>query len=121
MSETIKLSFLSSKILKSKVLQNFSYLMAGSVISQALGMIALIKITRILIPADYGIYAFLLGQGFLLTTIGDLGVRSINMRTVAREPEKTKDLVVNGTKLRTIVLLISFLLYLVYNHFLGSL
>ncbi|MEJ0106412.1 MAG: oligosaccharide flippase family protein [Bacteroidota bacterium] len=79
MSGTIKLNFFSSKIFKSKVLQNFSYLMAGSVISQTLGMIALIKITRILAPADYGIYAFLLGQGFLLTTLGDLGVRSINI------------------------------------------
>jgi O-antigen/teichoic acid export membrane protein len=84
-------------------------------------MIALIKITRILQPTEYGIFTFLIMQGGLLITIGDLGVRNINIRTIARDPDKTKNLVYNGIKLRLIVMLASWIIYLLYNYLLGSL
>jgi O-antigen/teichoic acid export membrane protein len=121
MAVAVKLNSLVTKFLKSRVLMNFSYLTLGNVVSQLLGMIALIKITHIISPAEYGIYTFLLAQGALLVALGDLGVRNINIRTVARDNSKTKDLLYNGVKLRLIVILVLCFLYIVYNHFLGNL
>lgn len=109
------------KIINHKVFKNFSYLTIGTAISQVLSLLAVLKITKILFPDDYGLYTFILAQGALLLTIADLGVQSIIVRSIAREPEKTNDLVVNGIILRTLALVIVSILYIVYNYFLGNL
>lgn len=108
-------------ILKHKVFKNFSYLTIGTAISQVLSLLAVLKITKILFPDDYGLYTFILAQGALLLTIADLGVQTIIVRSIAREPEKTNDLVINGILLRTFSLVLVSGIYIVYNYFLGSL
>ncbi len=117
----MKVRALFTRLYSNTVLKNFSYLTFGNIITQLLGMIAVIRITHILSPAEYGIYTFLLAQSILLVVIGDLGVRNINIRTIARDNSKTKDLLINGIKLRFIVITVLCLLYLVYNYYLGSL
>ena len=109
------------KLLKNKVVLNFSYLTFGSIISQLLLLITVIKITKLLSPENYGLYSFILAQGLLLHSISDLGIKAIIIRTIARNPEKTKDLVYNGLKLRTVALILLMLIYIVYNYFLGNL
>lgn len=109
------------EIIQHKVFKNFSYLTLGTTISQVLSLLAVLKITKILLPDDYGLYTFILAQGALLLTIADLGVQTIIVRAIAREPEKTNDLVINGILLRTLALLIVSGIYIAYNYFLGSL
>ncbi|WP_339923299.1 oligosaccharide flippase family protein [uncultured Cyclobacterium sp.] len=109
------------KIIKNKVFQNFSFLTIGSILSQLIGLLTVLKITKILHPDDYGLYTFILAQGTLLLTIGDLGIRNIIIRSIARDPLQSKDLVYNGAILRTMALLILGSFYLLYNHFLGNL
>jgi len=108
-------------IIQHKVFKNFSYLTLGTAISQILSLLAVLKITKILLPDDYGLYTFIFAQGALLLTIADLGVQTIIVRAIAREPEKTNDLVVNGILLRTLALLLVSVLYVIYNYFLGNL
>lgn len=109
------------KIIKHKVFKNFSYLTIGTAISQVLSLLAVLKITKILFPDDYGLYTFILAQGALLLTIADLGIQTIIVRSIAREPEKTNDLVINGILLRTLALVVVSIIYIVYNYFLGNL
>jgi O-antigen/teichoic acid export membrane protein len=108
-------------IIQHKVFKNFSYLTLGTAISQVLSLLAVLKITKILLPDDYGLYTFILAQGALLLTIADLGVQTIIVRSIAREPEKTNDLVINGILLRTLALVLVGFLYVGYNYFLGNL
>lgn len=108
-------------ILKNIVFKNFSYLTISTVISQLIALVTILKITSILNPNDYGLYTFLIAQGTLLLKIGDLGNRNIVIRTISREPKQTNDLLVNGGIVRSLAIILLFLVYLVYNHFLGSL
>jgi O-antigen/teichoic acid export membrane protein len=108
-------------IIQHKVFKNFSYLTLGTAISQILSLLAVLKITKILLPDDYGLYTFIFAQGALLLTIADLGVQTIIVRAIAREPEKTNDLVINGILLRTLALIFVSIIYVIYNYFLGNL
>lgn len=109
------------KILNNKVFKNFSYLTIGSGIAQLISLFTILKITRLLAPDDYGVFTFMVMQGTLLYTIGDLGIRNIVIRSIARDPERTNDLVLNGAVLRAGAVLILSILYIGYNHLFGSL
>ncbi|RDV10668.1 polysaccharide biosynthesis protein [Pontibacter diazotrophicus] len=110
-----------NKLLNNTVFKNFSYLTISTAISQLLSFFTILKITSILTPNDYGVFTFLIAQGALLLTIGDLGIRNIVIRAIARNQYITNDLVVNGAVLRTGTMLLLSLLYTIYNYFLGSL
>lgn len=109
------------KVLNNIVFKNFSYLTIGTVIAQLISLITVLKITSILNPDDYGLFTFLIAQGLLLLKIGDLGNRSIVIRTIARDPSQTNDLLVNGAILRSLALFLLFLLYTIYNEYFGTL
>lgn len=109
------------KIIQHKVFKNFSYLTIGSVLSQLISLLTVLKITKALHPDHYGLYTFMIAQGTLLLTVGDLGIRNIVIRSIARDPNRTNDLVFNGAILRTLALIILSGIYLLYNSFLGNL
>jgi len=109
------------QILNNTVFKNFSYLTISTVISQVISLVTVLKITSILNPDDYGLYTFFIAQGALLLKIGDLGNSNIVIRTIARDPLKTNDLIFNGALIRTLAIIFISLIYIVYNHFLGSL
>ena len=109
------------KISQNKVVKNFSYLTSGSIVSQLLMLFTVIKITAVLSQDEYGTYSFIIAQGMLLLAISELGTKSIIIRAIARQPDQTKDLIVNGIKLRLVTMTVTLLLYFAYNHFLGSL
>ncbi|CAH0999519.1 hypothetical protein LEM8419_00819 [Neolewinella maritima] len=89
--------------------------------AQVISFFTVLKITSLLAPEDYGLFTFLMAQGMLLISVGDLGIRNIIIRSVARDGQRTNDLMVNGVILRTISLVVLSVLYLVYNHYFGSL
>ena len=121
MSTRSKLKKLVQNFFTHKVVKNFSYLTVSSVLSQVISLLTVLKITSILVPADYGLYTFLMVQGTLLLTIGDLGTGNIIVRSIARNRERTNDLALNAGILRIGALIILSLLYVIYNSFLGSL
>ncbi|WP_194774699.1 oligosaccharide flippase family protein [Pararhodonellum marinum] len=109
------------KIIQTKVFRNFSYLTIGSIISQLLMLVTVLKITNAFSTEQYGLYSFIIAQGMLVYTLSDLGVKAVTIRGIARNPLHTNDYVVNGAKIRLIALFAVVLLYLVYNNFLGQL
>lgn len=117
----LSISDLIKSIINNKVFRNFSYLTLGNVISQAISLIVIMKITRILEPSEYGIYTFILVQGALLRMVADLGLQRIIIRSIARNPERTIELMVNGGILRMLALIVCTFLYLFYNYLVGSL
>lgn len=109
------------KLVSNKVFKNFSYLTIGSAFSQFISLLATLKVTSLLAPDDYGVFSFLTIQGALLFTIGDLGIRNIVIRSIARNPLRTNDLIRNGAILRSAALLVLCSVYIVYNYALGNL
>lgn len=108
-------------ILDNKVFRNFSYLTLGSVLAQGLSLLTILKITRIFSPSDYGLFTFIMAQGLLLLAIADLGIRNIVIRSIARNKERTNDLIMNGAILRIGATVALIIIYIVYNDILGSL
>lgn len=112
---------LMKRIFSNVVFANFSYLTIGSVLSQLISLFTVLKITRVLNPGDYGVYTFIIAQGTLLLLVGDLGLRYVVIRSIARDPDRAVDLTVNGLLLRSLALLGIFSLYSLYNYYLGFL
>lgn len=90
-------------------------------VSQVLSLITVLKITQYFAPDDYGLYTFITSQGLLLLSISDLGIRPIIVRSIARDKEKTNDLILNGLFLRVLTIIILTGIYIVYNNFFGTL
>lgn len=109
------------KIATNKVVQNFSFMTVGNMISQVLSLITVLKITQYFAPDDFGLYTFITSQGLLLLNISDLGIQPIIVRSIARDPDKTNDLILNGLLLRILTIIILTGLYILYNHSLGTL
>jgi O-antigen/teichoic acid export membrane protein len=109
------------RIIGSKVIRNFSYLTLSSLLSQAIGIFTIIRITRLFSPYNYGVYTFIMSQGALLFTVGDLGITSIVIRTIARDNLRTNDILFNGAIIRFFSVLLLTILYISYNYFFGSL
>jgi O-antigen/teichoic acid export membrane protein len=109
------------KLFGNIVFKNFSYLTIGTVIAQLISLVTILKITNILNPEDYGLFTFLIAQGMLLLRIGDLGNSNIVIRTIARDPSRTNDILVNGAILRVLAIIGLFIFYSIYNQYFGSL
>ena len=109
------------RLSKNSVIKNFSLVTLSTAITQILGIFVTVKIARFLNVEEYGVFSFLLVQGQLLITLGDLGIRNIVIRSIARDKSKTKDLIYNGLKLRLIGVISLITFYFVYNFLYGSL
>ncbi|MCE7053274.1 oligosaccharide flippase family protein [Algoriphagus sp. AGSA1] len=93
----------------------------GNMVSQVLALITVLKITQHFAPDDYGLYTFITSQGLLLLSISDLGIQPIIVRSIARDSNKTSDLILNGLLLRILTIVILTGLYILYNHLFGTL
>lgn len=109
------------KITRNKVVQNFSFMTIGNIVSQVLSLITVLKITEYFAPDDYGLYTFITSQGLLLLSISDLGIKPIIVRSIARDKEKTNDLIFNGLWLRVLTIIILTAIYILYNNLFGTL
>src|SRR5688500_18682855 len=109
------------RIRQSTVARNFSYVTVGSVIAQSINLIALIKIAEFFKPEIYGTYTFLLVQGQLIFTIGELGLRTIIIRTIARDKQSTNNMVYTCLIMRVLAVLAFAGIYLIYGISVGNL
>ena len=112
---------LLKKVKSNKVFRNFSYLTIGNAVSQVLSLVTVLKITYFFTPDDYGLFTFVTTQGLLLLALSELGIKQIIIRAIARDPERTSDLIINGSILRFLSVTGLTLIYLLYNHFFGTL
>ena len=104
-------------VLNSIVARNIFYLGIGNGFTQLLSMIAVIFITKLLLPAEYGKYTFMIIQAQLIATIADLGMRNIIIRDVARS--KKMKLFVPAFIIIILSNTIILSLYCCYNAFWG--
>jgi len=109
------------KLSQNKVIQNFSFMTLGNVISQVLSLITVLKITHFFAPDNYGLYTFITSQGLLLLSISDLGIQPIIVRSIARDKNCTRNLIVNSLILRLLTITFLTFLYFTYNRFFGFL
>ena len=80
--------------------RNWSLLAFSSLASQALGMLATIRISRALAPAGYGLYGLVLTLGTLSVLASGLGFRNTITRETARHPDQSRSLLVTSALLR---------------------
>jgi len=109
------------KLSQNKVVQNFSFMTLGNVISQVLSLVTVLRITHFFAPDDYGLYTFITSQGLLLLNISDLGIQPIIVRSIARDKSNSTDLILNSLILRLLTVTFLTSIYFVYNHFFGIL
>ncbi|MDR3696336.1 oligosaccharide flippase family protein [Mucilaginibacter sp.] len=102
------------------VLKNFSLLTISNFINQFILVFSGIKIARTLGPASYGIYTYLFIQMLIYSTISDLGLRNIIIRTIARNKEMAKSTFFVSITLQLFGLIICSSLMLIYEHFTHS-
>ena len=103
-----------------KVVRNFSYITFSNVLVQLLSLLSNIKIIRVLGPESYGVYAFILSQYLLFSTISLFGIRNIQIRNISRGTQKTKKQLVSAFFIQIIGFSISIALFFIYDALVGS-
>lgn len=99
---------------QSSFARNWSILTIAGILSQFLGMIATIRIARVLSPDGYGEYNIIQTFAAIGAVIGGLGLRNVLTRNVARAANKSMKLLITGGLLRAGSFLFSILLLYLY-------
>jgi O-antigen/teichoic acid export membrane protein len=102
------------------VIKNFSLLTISNFINQFILVFSGIKIARTLGPASYGVYTYLFVEMSIYAVISDLGLRNIIIRTIARNPDRSKSTFWASISLQLGGLLLCSIVMLVYEHFTHS-
>ncbi len=79
--------FVGGRLWRSQFARNWSYLVFSNLGVQALGMLATIRIARVLAPAGYGQYNVVQTTAGLAAVVLSLGYRNVIIRECARHPE----------------------------------
>jgi O-antigen/teichoic acid export membrane protein len=103
------------KILNNKLFKNFSAYTFSMLLSQIAGMLATIKITRVLGPESYGQYGVYISLVAIFVVVSSLGLRQIVIRHIAREPQLSKHFLMITLFGRLAGLLFSSILLLSYQ------
>jgi O-antigen/teichoic acid export membrane protein len=92
-----------------------------NIFMQLLNVISIILITKIFNPSIFGKFSYMIAQSLLLSTIGDLGIRFIAVRNIARDNSEQNKIL--SISLISIVFSNVFLFFpfLIYNHYVQTL
>jgi O-antigen/teichoic acid export membrane protein len=110
-------SLARDKIIQSRFARNWSFLVVANLGGQALGMLATIRIARMLLPGGYGQYTLVLtimGIGVVFT---GLGLRNVIIRECARHPEQSTSYFFVAALLRSIIFVIVGAGIIIYTQF----
>ena len=77
--------------------------MAGKAAVLAIGLVSIAVITRYLGPDDYGRYTLALIYMQLFSVLADVGLFTIVVREISRDPSRTEELVGNTLTLRLLL------------------
>ena len=108
------------KLINNIVVRNIFYLGIGNGLIQFLGMIAVIFITAMFLPPEYGTYTYMIIQAQLIAAVADLGMRNIIIRDVARAKTNRMRLYFPALIIVVFSNIIIFLFYIIYNHLWGE-
>ncbi len=86
-----------------RVAYNTAVQVAGKAAGLALGAVSLALLTRYLGPSDYGKYTLALMFSQVLGVLADVGLFTIVVRDISREPDRTEELVGNALTLRLLL------------------
>jgi O-antigen/teichoic acid export membrane protein len=95
------------ELLKSKLFRNWSQLFSFGIIAQFLGMIATIRIARVLTPAGYGEFNLIQVYAGIGAVIGGLGLRNVIIRECARHPQYSRQILLKSIFFRIITALLT--------------
>jgi len=104
-------------IKKSGIIQNWSLLTTASFIQTGLNFICLVRIARILLPADYGRYTFLITAVIIAEVIATLGLRNVSIREIARNPTALPSIARKTSKVILIATMLAGSVLVGYTHF----
>lgn len=111
--------YLLQIILGNRFARNWMSLVVSNLICQALGVLAIIRITRALSPESYGQYSLVITMAALGTVLASLGVRHVAIRECARNPERSASIFFASTLLRAPMLVVVGAGILLYNQLVG--
>lgn len=94
------LAFRLSKAYRSPFARNWSFLVLSNIGCQILGLIATLRIARMLQPAGYGSYNLVQVTASVGLVIAGLGLRNVIVRECARAPDRTGVIFSEGAALR---------------------
>lgn len=101
---------------RSRFARNWSYLVAANLCSQALGMVATIRIARTLAPEGYGQFNLVQTVAGLGAVLAGLGMRQVIIRECARYPERNRATFYVSTLMRAAALILVGIGIFVYGH-----
>ena len=88
-----------------RVASNTAVQVAGKGVVLAIGFVSIAVLTRYLGPGDYGRYTLALTYMQLFGVLADVGLFTIVVRDISREPARTEELVGNTLTLRLVLAL----------------
>jgi O-antigen/teichoic acid export membrane protein len=97
-----------------RFVKNWAYLLGSSVFCQILGMIAILRVARVLAPTGYGLYSLVLTTASIGLVFAGFGMRNVIIRDCARYPENTRSLFSVSLSLRAIIGVIAGLGIILY-------
>ena len=86
-----------------RVASNTAVQVAGKVVMLGIGLVSIAVITRYLGPDDYGRYTLALTYMQLFAVLADVGLFTIVVRDISRDPSRTEELVGNTLTLRLVL------------------
>ena len=92
----------------------------ASILTQLFALLSNVKIIRLLGPENYGIYAFVLSQYLLFSTISTFGIRNIQIKRIAVDSSNTKNIFFSALIIQSLGLIISLTFFFMYDFFIGS-
>jgi O-antigen/teichoic acid export membrane protein len=103
-------------IMKNIFIRNWSFLIISNVCGQLFGILATVRIARILLPEGYGIFNLMQTIAGMSFIIAGLGIRNIIIRECARNKKYSANLFVFSLSLRMVSnLLIGLFIVIYYN------
>jgi O-antigen/teichoic acid export membrane protein len=91
---------------QSRFARNWSLLMVSNLGGQVLGMLAMIRIARVLAPEGYGQYNVVQTTASIAAVLTGLGLRNVIIREVARRPGESASILYTSVALRALALAI---------------
>lgn len=89
---TIRALWKREAVGKGGFVRNWAYLLSSSVFGQVLGMLALIRVARLLAPAGYGYFNLVQTTAGIGVIIAGFGMRNTIIRDCSRAPERAGEL-----------------------------
>lgn len=102
---------------KNQILRNFSLLTLANVIVQLLSIISSIKLARTLDTSIYGQFNIYQIYISIFVTIASLGLRNIIIRSIARNHQDAKKILLSGIWIRIIGIVFSLIIFFIYFIF----